>query len=94
MVANSNYKGLLAIENRWALSIVLKHAAIGVMVVLATIQTWFLQPQVLRLTILLSKEKTRPDVVTRLLLRATRLRRFNFLLGLVVLALTAIARTS
>src|SRR3972149_3791825 len=45
MSASPNYTGLLSIRNGWSAAILAKHLVIGLMLVLASIQTWWIQPR-------------------------------------------------
>jgi putative copper export protein len=94
MEASPQYQGFLAIGNRWAQAILLKHISIALMVAAAAYQTWFLQPKLERTLLLRAK---RPDAVwprEGTVQSQSRLTRVNMALSLVVLALTAIARTA
>jgi uncharacterized membrane protein len=95
MTGNPNYEGLLAFRNRWSQAMLLKHTAVVGMVLIAGFQTWILQP---RLTHDLLRRARKSDLpmdqaarTTRSLQRAIRL---NLLAGILVLALTAVARTA
>lgn len=90
MSGSPHYDGLLQIDNRWSAAILAKHAVIGLMVIAAAIQTWLLQPQ-------LERALLRPETPEASGASATRYQQLtsvNLVLGLVVLALTAIARTA
>jgi uncharacterized membrane protein len=91
MSASAGYNGLLAVDNRWAAAILAKHGVIVLMVALAAYQTVFLYPWLGRLAL---RPEARPQEAVLLERRQTRLNRWNMVLSLVVLALTAIARTS
>lgn len=52
MSANPNYQGFLAIENAWSTAILLKHIAIGPLVLVAAYLTWGLMPRLERLALL------------------------------------------
>jgi len=94
MEASPQYQGFLAIGNRWAQAILLKHISIALMVAAAAYQTWFLQPKLERSLLLRAK---RPDALLPLegtVQSQARLTQVNLALSLIVLALTAIARTA
>jgi uncharacterized membrane protein len=95
MAAHPRYAGLLVVEGRWAQAILAKHLAFGGMVLIAAVQTWILQPRLAR-HLLLEASGTAPgsEASTRTRQRIDRLTRVNAVLALVVLALTAIARTA
>ncbi len=89
MSGNPNYEGLFAISNPWSRSILAKHAAIGLMVLVAAYQTWVLNP---RLSLLaLKQEAAASDQVAG---DISRLNRVSLAFGLLVLGLTALARTA
>ena len=95
MSANVNYQGVLAIENSWALAILIKHFAIGVMVLASAYATWGIGPQLQRLAFLQSAGGTVDAArLDQLRLQEQRLMQVNFALSLIVLALTAWARVS
>jgi uncharacterized membrane protein len=95
MAGSPQYQGFLVIEDRWSLSIFLKHLAILLMVVLAAYQTWVIQPRLTR-QLLLEKKRGHGTSEARNheMTHTIRLTRINLVLGLIVLALTAIARTA
>jgi len=90
MSGSPHYDGLLQIDNRWSAAILAKHAVIGLMVIAAAIQTWLLQPQLERALLRPETAEAPGDSATRY----QQLTSVNLVLGLVVLALTAIARTA
>lgn len=95
MAAHPSYAGFLAIEGRWAQAILAKHLAFGAMIMVAGWQTWRVQPQLSRLLLLQAAGAAPPDgELPRNLRSLDRLTRANAALALVVLALTAIARTA
>lgn len=94
MSANPNYSGLLAVDNLWSVAILLKHLAIGLMLSVAAYQTWILQPQLSRnMLARAAKAETGPETA-RLNARQARTYRLNLILGVIVLGLTAVARTA
>jgi len=92
MAANPNYQGFLALENRWSVAMFTKHAAFAGMVALAGYQTWVITPALERQALQQSAvgEPGDPAVSSS----QSRLLRLNFWIGLVILGLTAIARTA
>ena len=89
MSGNPNYEGLFSISNPWSRSILAKHVAIGLMVLVAAYQTWVLNP---RLSLLaLKQEAAASDQVAG---DISRLNRVSLALGILVLGLTALARTA
>lgn len=95
MVANPNYQGLLSLQNRWSLAIFAKHLVIGLMVAVGLYQRWWLEPNLSRLALLRKRRAVeRTDELDALIRRQRALANLNLALGIVVLALTAVARTA
>ncbi len=93
MATNPQYGGFLAFENTWAKAILLKHIAIAGMVLIGAYQSFVLYPKITR-SLLISqhggdRQEDREGMITD-----TRLVRVNVLLSIVVLLLTAVARTA
>ena len=93
MSASPNYDGFLAIDNLWAAAILLKHAVFLGMIAVSAYFTWGLLPALRRLALRLSQGKGSPEEHTRLQQRNTWLLRLNLALSVVILALTALARS-
>lgn len=95
MSASPSYQGLLAIENRWAAAILIKHLLFFAMAGLSAYLTWGVLPKIRRLALRRSDPSLahQPEA-QRLAAQETRLLQLNLLLGILVLALTAIARAS
>lgn len=97
MSANPNYSGFLAIENRWAVAILVKHLVFFGMTGLSAYHTWGLLPalrrEALRRT-LAGPPGDEPQGMDSLRQREARLLRLNLLLGAIVLGLTALARAA
>ncbi len=94
MAANPHYAGFLQIHDTWSAAILAKHAVILGMVVVASIQTWAIQPQLDRAVILSSRGAAPVDDLPRLARRQRGLSTANLAFGLLVLGLTAIARSA
>jgi len=93
MSASPNYHGFLAITNQWAIAILAKHIVFGGMTLVSAYLTWGLMPALRRNALLQARGK--PVVgAERLHSRELLLLRLNLILGILVLALTALARTS
>lgn len=92
MSADVNYEGFLAINNLWAQAILVKHIAVGGMMVFGLYIQLRVHPELARLAIL---EKKQPELAQaerqRLTQRQNRLLRLNLLFALLVLLFTAIA---
>ena len=91
MSANSNYDGFLAITNGWSAAILAKHVVIVAMVVVGVYMNWALQPALARLAMLEAHGQA-PAEAASLRRRELTLTRLNLACGLLVLALTALAR--
>lgn len=91
MSANPNYLGFVQFGNTWSQAILVKHVAIGAMVLAAAYQTWWLGPQLERSMLLGVKAGVDDQALIGSFRRLTWL---NSGLSILVLALTAIARTA
>lgn len=89
MAGSPNYEGFLVIQNRWAAAIIAKHLTIFLMIAVAAYQTWVLHPELERAAL-----RKASDQVGELAGRQNRSHRLNIALSIVVLGLTAIARTA
>jgi len=97
MSANPNYQGFLTIEDRWAAVILAKHILFGVMISLSAYMSWMLLPRLQRLALARSRqvEGSPSDTQIEALNKQERLLiRLNLILGIIILALTAVARTT
>ena len=93
MSASPNYQGFLAIDNRWAMAILVKHVLFLVMIAANAYLTWGLLPGMRRMALLLARGKDAPGAV-HLQRRNLWLLRCNLALSVFILALTALARVS
>jgi uncharacterized membrane protein len=93
MVANPQYEGVFVVSNTWSGAILAKHAAIGAMVLIGAYMNWSLQPALARLALLEAASRPAPEAEA-LRRREWALTRLNLACGLLVLALTAIARAA
>ena len=96
MSASPNYEGWLAISNRWAVAILIKHLVFLVMIALSAYSTWVLFPQMRRSALRLARNQSEADalVAARLQQQEANLMRLNLVLGALILALTAAARAA
>lgn len=94
MTANPNYTGLLSIDNRWSAAILVKHVLIAAMLLLAGYQTWALQPRLARLRLTASVAGRSAGETERLLRHRRRLLHLQTAVSMLVLALTAVARSA
>lgn len=93
MSASPNYEGLLAIRNRWAAAILIKHLVFFGMVGVSAYLTWGVMPRIERFALLRARGQETPEA-ERLQRREERLLWLNLALGVIVLGLTAVARAS
>ncbi len=95
MSSSPFYKGFLAIENTWSTAILVKHLVVGAMILVSAYVTWGLLPAVQRTVLLRAAGRTVDEArVTALHARETWLLRLNLGLSVIVLLLTALARTA
>jgi len=90
--ANPHYDGFLSTSNQWSLAILTKHSLAMIMVVVSAVQTWEVLPAIRRN--LLRREKTDPILLAQLQKKETILLRMNLILGVLILAMAALARAS
>jgi len=94
MSASPNYEGVLAIKNAWAVAILLKHIAIGGMVLISAYLTWILGPELSRLALRQAqKGGVTPAEAEKYRRKQQQIFWINLTLAVVVLALTAWARS-
>ena len=89
MSGNPNYVSLFAVTNPWSRAILTKHITVGLMMLVAAYQTWVLNPRLSRLA--LKREAAASDQVA---VEISRLNRVSLAFGILVLGLTALARTA
>ena len=94
MVINPNYKGLLTISNIWSVAILSKHIVVILMMLISAYSLWVVAPELKRCGWLQAKGKLNGDRFTVLLAREARLNQFNLVCGIIVLFLTAVARST
>lgn len=93
MSASPNYQGFLSVRNPWAAAILVKHLAFLGMIGVSAFLTWGVIPQLRRLALKRARGKETPEAA-RLERREIWLLRLNFILGVIILGLTAIARAA
>ncbi len=91
MAANPNYTGVLQIDNPWSVAILVKHLAIGGMILIGVYMQMTLQPALARLALLEARGHAAPEAET-LRRRELNLTRLNLVCGVLVLGFTAVAR--
>lgn len=92
MSASPQYEGFLAVTNSWAVAIFIKHIVFFGMAGVSAYLTWFSLPDLQRGAL---RQAAGKDVdLTALHKRNLLFLRLNFILGIIVLVLTAMARAS
>jgi uncharacterized membrane protein len=93
MAAHPRYEGLLALTNRWSIAIFIKHLSILPMLAITAFQSFLLHPGLQR-DLLKQKSMESDAEEPGKLQTEQRLVVVNVILSVLVLTLTAIARTS
>ncbi len=95
MSSSPFYNGFLAIQNNWSVAILTKHLVIGVMILASGYITWGILPALQRTALLRAAGRTVNETqALRLQRREVWLLRANLFLSVIVLLLTAWARTA
>jgi hypothetical protein len=95
MSASPNYQGFLTISNNWSVAILSKHITVGVMVLVSAYITWGLLPAIQHSALRrLAGRLEDAAGEQRLQARELWMLRLNLALSVVVLLLTAWARSS
>jgi uncharacterized membrane protein len=92
MAASKFYIGFLRFDNVWSQAILLKHIAVIVMIGLAGIMTFSIQPALRRNALLAANDISDEAEQDRLRKQQVRLTRLNVVFSVLVLIFTAIAR--
>ncbi|HEX2621013.1 MAG TPA: CopD family protein [Phototrophicaceae bacterium] len=93
MSADSNYDGVLQFTNEWSRIILLKHIAIGGMIICGGVLQFGVSPALERATLLAERGKGNPAEWEKLRRREVRLTRINAALGILILAFSTYAAT-
>jgi uncharacterized membrane protein len=93
MSSSPNYDGVLSIQGVWAGSILIKHILFGLIVLISGYITWGLLPALRRAALLQARGKDDLNAQT-LQVQETFMLRLNLILGILVLLMTAIARST
>jgi uncharacterized membrane protein len=91
--ANSHYNGFFNVSTQWSLAILVKHGLVGVMVAVSAVQTWEVLPAIRR-TLMRREKGASEEEIVRLQKREERLLRINFILSILILGATALARSA
>ena len=96
MSASPNYGGFLAIDNRWAIAMLLKHVLFLAMAGLSAYITWGLLPRLQRLALrrASASDGASTEKMVELQHQEALLVKVNLALGVLILAFTAIARAA
>ena len=97
MSSNPNYEGFLVVDNRWGVALLIKHIMFLGMAVISAYMTWWVLPGLRRIVLQQAKGRVdhqSNDEANTLYKRELYLSRLNLILGVIILALTAVARTS
>ena len=95
MSSSPAYEGLLSITSTWAVAILSKHVVIGLMVLVSGYVTWVLLPNLQRNALMRAAGRGVNEAQEmRLQSRETWMLRLNLALSILVLLLTAWARSS
>ncbi|MBZ0301428.1 MAG: CopD family protein [Anaerolineae bacterium] len=89
MTADPNYEGVLQFGNDWSRAILLKHLAVGGMVICGVALQFWVAPALERASLLVERQKGDPDEWARLHRLEVRLTWINVALGVLVLGFTA-----
>ena len=89
MTADPNYKGVLQFTNDWSRAILLKHIAVGGMVICGVALQFWVAPALERAGLLAERHKGDPADWERLHRLEVRLTWLNVILGILVLGFTA-----
>jgi len=95
LVTSPNYQGFLVIANTWAQAILIKHIAVGGMLGLSAYVTWGLIPSLNRMAFMQAMGKDIDEAQKeKLEQRQLSIMQINLFLAVIILLLTAWARTS
>jgi putative copper export protein len=61
MTADPNYAGFLQLDSPWAVAILVKHLAVGGMVAAGAATQWWVQPEIVRLSLLAERGRPSPQ---------------------------------
>ena len=91
--ANPHYNGFFDVSTQWSLAILVKHGLVAVMVVVSAVQTWEVLPAIRR-TLMRRERGASEEEIIRLKQREERLLQMNFILSILILGATALARSA
>ena len=91
--ASPHYNGFLNVSTTWSLAILIKHGLVAVMVVVSAVQTWEVLPAIRR-TLMRREKGASEEEIIKLQKREERLLRMNFILSILILGATALARAT
>jgi uncharacterized membrane protein len=91
--ANPHYNGFFDVSAQWSLTILVKHGLVGIMVVVSAVQTWEVLPSIRR-TLMRRERGASEEEIKQLQKREACLLRINFILSILILGATALARAA
>jgi uncharacterized membrane protein len=91
--ASPHYNGFLNVSTTWSLAILIKHGLVAVMIVVSAVQTWEVLPAIRR-TLMRREKGASEEEIIKLQKREERLLRMNFILSILILGATALARAT
>ncbi len=92
LVGDKNYMGALQFTNTWSRVILVKHLLVGAMIAVSVYMNMSLEPALRRLALLETRpSQTVTGSIAALRRRRARLTQINFICGILVLLLTAVA---
>ena len=91
--ANPHYNGFFDVSAQWSLAILVKHGLVAAMVVVSAVQTWEVLPAIRR-TLMKRERGVSEGEIAQLQKREERLLQMNFILSILILGATAIARSA
>lgn len=94
MSASPHYEGLIVIENQWSVAILAKHIVFTIIIAISAYQTWGILPKIERALLIQKSRRDQPKDSIWLLDQERQLVSINFALGIIVIILTALARTA
>jgi uncharacterized membrane protein len=91
--ANTHYNGFFNVSTQWSLAILVKHGLVAVMVVVSALQTWEVLPAIRRTLMRRDRGGSEEEIIL-LQKREEWLLRMNFILSILILGATAVARSA
>ncbi|MCC6297658.1 MAG: CopD family protein [Anaerolineales bacterium] len=93
MSVNPHYDGFLSTSTQWSLAILAKHFLGMIVIVVSAVQTWDVIPAIRR-ALVVSKKTKNTETLDALRRREIMLLQINLAVAILILAATAVARSS